>query len=64
MFTDACSMSNKQDDLEVQVFSQSYGVIGISETWCDESNNWIAGMEGYGLFRNDMQGRWGGVLVL
>lgn len=64
MYTDACSMSNKQDDLEVQVFSQSYGVIGISETWWDESNDWIAGMEGYGLFRSDNQGGWGGVLAL
>lgn len=32
------SMRNKKDKLEALVFSQSCDIIGISETWWDESN--------------------------
>ena len=49
-------MRNKQDELEVLVSSQSYDVIGISETCRNESYDWSAGTEGYRLCRRDRQG--------
>ena len=57
LYANTCSMRNKQDELEELVSSQSYDVIGISETWWNESHDWSAGMEGYRLFRRDRQGR-------
>ena len=57
-------MSYKQDELEVLVSSQSYDIIGISETWWHESHDWSAGMEGSRLFRRDRQGRQGGGVTL
>ncbi|XP_040977464.1 uncharacterized protein LOC121232961 [Aquila chrysaetos chrysaetos] len=50
-------MRNKQDELE----AQNYDIIGISETWWNESHDWSAGMEGYRLFRRDRRG--GGVTL-
>ena len=38
-------MRNKQDELEMLVSSQNYDIIGISETWWNESHDWSAGME-------------------
>ncbi|KAK4806215.1 hypothetical protein QYF61_001138 [Mycteria americana] len=64
LYTNACSMRNKQDELEALVSSQSYDVIGISEIWWNESHDWSAGMEGYRLFRRDRQGRRGGGVAL
>lgn len=32
LYANACSMRNKQDELEVLVSSQSYGILGITET--------------------------------
>jgi len=45
-YASACSMRNKQDELEVLVSSQSYDVVGVSETWWNESHDWSAGMQG------------------
>ncbi|KAK4810955.1 hypothetical protein QYF61_013363 [Mycteria americana] len=58
--TNARNMRNKPDEMEVLVSSQSYDVIGISETWWNESHDRSAGMEGYRLFRRNRQGRRGG----
>ena len=57
LYTSTCSMRNKQDELEALVSSQSYNIIGISETWWNDCHNWSAGMEGYRLLRRDGQGR-------
>lgn len=37
LYTNACSVRNKRDKLEPLVLSQSYDIIGICETWWDES---------------------------
>ena len=63
-YTSTCSMRNKQDELEALVSSRSYNIIGISETWWNESHDWSAGMEGCRLFRRDRQGRQGGGVAL
>ena len=64
MYTNTHSIRNKQDELEALVHSQSYDVIGISETWWNESHAWTAGIEGYRLFRRCRQGRRGGGVAL
>ncbi|KAM7077755.1 LOW QUALITY PROTEIN: tetratricopeptide repeat protein 33-like [Ciconia maguari] len=64
LYTNACSMRNKQEELEALAQSQSYDIIGISETWWDESCDWGAMMDGYRLFRRDRQGRRGGGVAL
>jgi len=57
LYTSACSTRNKQDELEALVSSQSYGIVGFSDTRWNESHSWSAGMESYRLFRKDRQGR-------
>ena len=57
LYTSTRSMRNKQDEPEALGSSQSYNIIGISETWWNESHDWSAGMEGCRLFRRDRQGR-------
>ncbi|GAB0203307.1 hypothetical protein GRJ2_002796300 [Grus japonensis] len=54
-------MRNKQEELEALAQSQHYDIIGISETWWEES---CAVMDGYRLFRRDRQGRRGGGVAL
>ncbi|GAB0208021.1 mitochondrial enolase superfamily member 1 [Grus japonensis] len=63
-YTNARSMRNKQEELEALAQSQCYDVIGISETWWEESCDWCAVMDGYRLFRRDRQGRRGGGVAL
>ncbi|PKU43996.1 rna-directed dna polymerase from mobile element jockey-like [Limosa lapponica baueri] len=55
LYTNTCSMRNKQDELDALVSSQSYDIIDVSETWWNESHNWSVGMERYRLFRRDGQ---------
>ena len=50
-------MRNKQEELEALAQSQSYDIIGISETWWEETCDWSVTMDGYRLFRRDRQGR-------
>ncbi|GAB0210391.1 mitochondrial enolase superfamily member 1 [Grus japonensis] len=57
-------MRNKQEELEALAQSQCYDIIGISETWWEESCDWCAVMDGYRLFRRDRQGRRGGRVAL
>ena len=57
-------MRNKQEGLEALAQSQSYDIIGIRETWWDESCDWCAVMDGYRLFRRDRQGTQGRGVVL
>ena len=37
LYTNARSMRNKQEELEALAQSQSYDIIGLSETWWEES---------------------------
>ncbi|RMC20427.1 hypothetical protein DUI87_01281 [Hirundo rustica rustica] len=59
MYTNACSMGNKKEELEAMVQQQSYDVVTITETWWDESHSWSTALNGYKLFRRDRQGRRG-----
>jgi len=53
LYTNACSMGNKQEELEVCVWSQGHNLIAVTETWWDSSHDWNAVMDGYTLFRKD-----------
>ncbi|GAB0206453.1 hypothetical protein GRJ2_003110900 [Grus japonensis] len=57
-------MGNKQEELEVCVWSQGHDLIAITETWWDRSHDWNAVMDGYVLFRKDRPARRGGGVAL
>jgi len=38
--TNAHSMGNKKEELEVIMQLENYGIVAITETWWDESHNW------------------------
>ncbi|TRZ25108.1 hypothetical protein HGM15179_002011 [Zosterops borbonicus] len=64
MYTNARSMGNKQEELEVMVQQQSCDVVTITETWRDDSHSWSTALNGYELFRRDRKGRRGGGMAL
>lgn len=39
LYTNACSMSNKQEQWEATVQLERYHLTTITETWCDESHD-------------------------
>ena len=51
IYTNARSMGNKQEELEVTVHQVNYDLVAITETWWDHSHHWSAVMDGYKLFR-------------
>ena len=57
IYSNACSMGSKQEELEAIVQLENYDTIAITEIWWDYSNNWNAGMDGNKLFRRDRQAR-------
>ncbi|GAB0206513.1 hypothetical protein GRJ2_003116900 [Grus japonensis] len=64
IYTNACSMGNKQEELEAIVQQENYDIVAIMETWWDDSHNGSAAMDGYKLFRRDRQGRRGSGVAL
>lgn len=64
IYTNAGSMGNKQEQLEVMVQQESYGMITITKTWWDDSHNWSTALDGYKLFRRGWRGRTGGELFI
>ncbi|TRZ16814.1 hypothetical protein HGM15179_010323 [Zosterops borbonicus] len=64
MYTNACSMGSKQEEVEVMVQQQSYDVVAITEMWWDDSHGWSTALDGYKLFRRDRKGRRGGGVAL
>ena len=64
LYTNAQSVGNKQDELEICVRSQGHDHIAITETWWDSSHDWNAVMEGYVFFRKDRLGKRGGGVAL
>lgn len=54
--TSACSMRNKQEELEAFAPCQSYDTVGMSETRWEEACDWCVVMDGSRLFRRDGQG--------
>jgi len=63
LFANAHSMGNKQAELEKCPHLHRCDFIGIMETWWYGFCDWSDGMEGYGLFRKDRQGRQGALYV-
>ena len=59
IYTNACSMGNKQEELEAIVWQANYDLVAITETWWDCSHDWRIAMDGYKPFRKDRQGRRG-----
>jgi len=64
LYTNTCSMGNKQEELEVIVLLESYDLIAITETWWDESHDWNVTLDGYRLSRRDRRGRRGRGIAL
>ena len=54
--TNARSMGNKQEELEAMMCLENNGLVAIRETWWDQSHNWRTVIQGYRLFRRDIQG--------
>ena len=52
-YTNACSMSNKEEELEAIVWQANYDLVTITKTWWDHSRDWSAEMSGYKFFRRD-----------
>lgn len=53
LYTNACSMGNKQEELEATMLLESYNLVAITETWWDKSCGWSVAIDGYRLFRRD-----------
>lgn len=64
MYINTQSLGNKQEDLELSAQSESYDIIGITETWWDKSHDWRIVMDGHRLFPKDRQVRRGGVITV
>ena len=68
LYTNACSMGIKQEELETVEQLEKYDLIAIMETWWDESHSWNTLIEDFSegnrLFRRDRQGRRGGGVAL
>lgn len=65
LYSNACSMKNKQEDLEALAQSQNYYTIDVNEILLDESCDWCAMMDGWmvmgpsrGIRRADKAGAW------
>jgi len=61
IYTNAHSMSNKQEELEAAV---QQDLVIVTEIWWDDSHDWSAAMGGYKLFRKDRQGKRSGGVAL
>ncbi|GAB0175367.1 hypothetical protein GRJ2_000001900 [Grus japonensis] len=64
IYTNGCSLGNKQEELEAIVQQENHDIISIMETWWDDSHNWSAAVNGYKLFRRERQGRRGSDVAL
>ena len=49
LHTNAQSMGNQQEELEVRIKERDYDLIGITETWWDNSHNWNNRIVGYDI---------------
>jgi len=46
IYSNACSMGNKQEYLEAIVLQSNYDLVAITKTWWDHSHDWSTGMDG------------------
>ena len=53
LYTNAHSMGNKQEKLEIHAREGDYDLVAITETWWDRLHDWNVIMDGYVLFRKD-----------
>ena len=56
MYTNARGLTNKTSELELVMCD----IVGITETWLDDSYDWAGNVQGYSLFREDRKNRRGG----
>lgn len=54
MYTNACSLPGKMDELRNLVYTENFDVIAVTETWVNEEiTDAELALNGYVLFRND-----------
>jgi len=53
MYTNACSLGKKQEDMELCAQSASYDIRSVTATWWDNSHGWRITMDDYRLFCKD-----------
>jgi len=61
IYTNACHIGNKQEELEAIVQLENYDVAAVMETWWDDSHNWSVAVDIWKLFGRYREGRrqWG-----
>lgn len=64
LYTNALRIGNKQEELEICLWSQGHDLIVITKTWQDSSHDWNDVKDGCVLFRKDRPVRQGGGVVL
>ena len=64
LYTNAQSMGNKKEELELLLQTEGYDIVGITETWWDDSHDWNVLVDGYELFKKNRKGRRGGGVAL
>uniref|UniRef100_A0A8D0BMQ2 NADH dehydrogenase [ubiquinone] 1 alpha subcomplex subunit 12 n=1 Tax=Salvator merianae TaxID=96440 RepID=A0A8D0BMQ2_SALMN len=57
-------MGNKQGELEILAQENKYDIIGITETWWDNTHDWNTELEGYNLFKKNRLNKRGGGVAL
>ncbi|GAB0192592.1 hypothetical protein GRJ2_001724500 [Grus japonensis] len=57
-------MGNKQEELEICVWSQGHDLIAVTQTWWDSSHDWNAVKDGYILLGKGRPARRGGGVAL
>jgi len=57
IYTNARSMSNKEEKLEAIVQQDRYDLVTITGMWWDDSQDWSAATDGYKLFKNSKRGK-------
>lgn len=53
LYINACSMGNKEEELEINVQLLGFNLIAVTWTWWDRMHDWHVVMNGYKLFRKD-----------
>lgn len=59
LYTNACSLRNKQEELEATVLLENHDAVAVTETWWDDSHDWNVATDGYELLRRARRGRRG-----
>jgi len=64
IYTNACRMGIKQEELEAIVQQDSYDLVTITEMWWDDSHDWSDATDDYKIFRRDRRGKRGSGVAL